>query len=62
MAWVAVRYLAWPWRRVLLGCLALALLSEGLQFLAQDRHPGLVDVGIDMAGAVFGLLVARVVK
>jgi len=57
-----VRHLAWPWSRVLLSCLALALLSEGLQFLAQDRHPGLVDVGIDMAGAVFGLLVARVVR
>ena len=62
MAWVASRYVAWPWWRVLLAALALALLSEGLQFFALDRYPGLLDVGIDLAGAVVGLLVARAVR
>ena len=61
MAWVAARQLVWPWHRVLLAALALALCSEGLQFFALDRHPGLLDVGIDMAGAALGLLLVQVV-
>ena len=32
--------------------------SEGLQFFAINRHPGLGDVAIDMAGLVTGLLLA----
>ena len=47
--------LAWPIGRVLLGALFLALLTEGLQFFAIDRHPRWVDVGIDLAGTVTGL-------
>lgn len=50
-----VKPLARPAWQVLLMALALALLSEGLQFFAVDRHPRLIDVGIDMAGAVTGL-------
>lgn len=58
MAWVASAPLAWPWPRVVLAALALALLTEGLQFLAMDRHPRLLDVGIDMTGAGLGLVMA----
>jgi VanZ family protein len=47
--------MAWPWHRVLLAALCLALGSEALQFFATDRHPRWVDVGIDMAGALTGL-------
>ena len=50
-----VRPLAWPWGRVLLLSLALALSTEGLQFLAIDRHPRWQDVGIDMCGALLGI-------
>lgn len=46
-------------RSVLLVALALALLSEGLQFLTPDRHPRWIDVGIDMSGALLGLALAR---
>lgn len=60
MAAVAcARPLAWPWHRVLLVALCLALVSEGLQFFAIDRHPRWVDVGIDMAGALTGLGLVR---
>jgi len=45
---------------LLLVALALALLTEGLQFFAIDCHPGWDDVGIDMAGAAAGLLLGRV--
>jgi VanZ family protein len=56
MAAVAyARPMAWPWHRVLLAALFLALASEALQFFATDRHPRWLDVGIDMAGAVVGL-------
>ena len=57
MAMVAYsRPLAWPWQRVLLAALGLALLTEGLQFFAIDRHPRWLDVGIDLAGALAGAL------
>ncbi|MEO5661239.1 MAG: VanZ family protein [Polaromonas sp.] len=52
---MAMRPLAWPVARVLLATLALALLTEGLQFFAIDRHPRLSDVGIDMAGTLLAL-------
>lgn len=58
MAWTASRHLAWPWSRVLLGALALVLLTEGLQFFAIDRHPRWVDVGIDMTGTLMALALA----
>ena len=48
--------MAWPVRRIVL--MALALVTEGLQFFAINRHPGLGDVLIDMAGLVTGLLLA----
>ena len=60
MAAVAsARPMGWPWYRVLLAALFLALVSEALQFFATDRHPRWLDVGIDMAGAVVGLGVVR---
>lgn len=52
---LAARPLAWPVVRIVLAALALALLSEGLQFFAIDRHPRWRDVGIDMAGALVGV-------
>ena len=59
MAALAVaRPLAWRWQWVVLAALALALLTEGLQFFANARHPRWLDVGIDMAGALLGVAVA----
>jgi len=55
MAWVASKHLAWPAPRILLVALALALMTEGLQFFAIDRHARLLDVGIDLAGAGLGI-------
>ena len=52
-----MRPLACSARRVLLLALALALLSEALQFFAADRHPRLRDVGIDMAGALLAVVI-----
>ena len=52
---LAVRPLAWPVARIVLAALGLALLTEGLQFFAIDRHPRWIDVGIDMAGALAGM-------
>ncbi len=56
------RPLAWPLVRVVLVALGLALLTEGLQFFAQDRHPRWLDVDIDMAGAAAGLLVVTLAR
>lgn len=42
-----------PWHLPVLA-LALALLTEGLQFFAVGRHPSLVDACYDMAGAFVG--------
>jgi VanZ family protein len=59
MAYLArVPPLRYSLARVLLGALALALLTEGLQFYATNRDPSWRDVGVDMAGAAVGLLVA----
>ena len=52
---VVARPLQWPVLRIAVVALALALLTEGLQFFALDRHPRLRDVGIDMAGALLGV-------
>ena len=43
---------------VALAALALALLTEGLQHFASHRDPSWFDVGVDMAGAAVGLLLA----
>lgn len=62
MAVVAfARPLVWPWPRVLLAALALALATEGLQFFALDRHPRMLDVVIDLAGALAGVALVMVV-
>jgi VanZ family protein len=52
--------LRWPLLRVVFAALALALLTEGLQRFASNRDPSWHDVGIDMAGAVTGMLVIGV--
>ena len=49
---LAMRPLALPAGRIVLLGLALALVTEGLQFFAMGRHPRWVDVGIDLAGTV----------
>lgn len=46
------------WHAPVLG-LALALLTEGLQFFAIDRHPNLAGVGQDLVGAMIGGAVGR---
>ena len=61
-ALAAARPLAWRWQWVLLAALALALLTEGLQFLAIDRHPRWLDVGIDMGGALLGVALASLLS
>ena len=56
MAAVAVAQpLTWSVLRIAMVALMLALLTEGLQFFALERHPQLRDVGIDMAGALLGV-------
>ena len=47
--------LAYTARRVMWLALALALMTEALQFFATDRHPRLRDVGIDMAGTLLAM-------
>jgi len=56
------RPLGWPWARVVAWALGLALLSEGLQFFAMNRHPRWLDVGIDMSGSLAGILLALLVS
>jgi VanZ family protein len=56
---LSIRPITWPTVRIVLMTLALALLTEGLQFFAVDRHPRLTDVGIDMTGVVLGFVGAR---
>lgn len=56
---LSMRPIAWLAARVVLLALGLALLTEGLQFFAVDRHPRLIDVGIDMTGALLGLVCGR---
>jgi VanZ family protein len=52
-ALIGLQLLPLPVARIVLA--ALALLTEGLQFFAIDRHPRWLDVGIDMAGALAGV-------
>lgn len=59
MAWLlASRPIAWPARRTGAVLLGLALLTEGLQVFAINRHPRWLDVGIDMAGFLVGTTLA----
>ncbi len=51
--------LALPAPRVLVSATSLALVTEGLQFFAVGRHPRWIDVGIDMSGALVGILLAQ---
>lgn len=46
------------WHVLLFG-LVLALLTEGLQFFAVDRHPELAGVFQDMCGALLGWALGR---
>ena len=56
MAAVAVaKPLTWSVLRIAMVALMLALLTEGFQFFALDRHPQLRDVSIDMTGALLGV-------
>lgn len=56
MAWVSHSVpMHWSLARVVLTTLALALLTEGLQFFAIDRHPRWLDVSIDMGGVLLGV-------
>ncbi len=52
--------LRWSLVRVACAALALALLTEALQHFAANRDPSWKDVGIDMAGALVGVVLARV--
>ena len=63
MAFTMTR-LPFQWRavRIVLVALVLALLSEGMQYFAIDRHPRWIDVGIDMAGALLGLGIGGMVS
>lgn len=56
---MAMRPMSWSVVRILAAALALALLTEAFQFFATERHPRLRDVGIDLAGAVAGLMLVK---
>jgi hypothetical protein len=61
MAWLLPATRWWrmaPWHTPALGLL-LALVTEGLQFLAVDRHPNLAGLVQDMAGTLIGWACAR---
>lgn len=51
--------LAQPLGRIWTTALALALLTESLQYIVANRDPSWVDVGLDMGGALFGLALVR---
>jgi VanZ family protein len=55
-----MRPLAWPARWVIVLALGLALLTEALLFFAIDRHPRLIDIGIDMAGTTLAVMIMAV--
>lgn len=48
--------------RVLWFAFGLAIVSEGLQHFAVERHPRLLDVVIDMTGGFLGVFLASAVK
>ena len=50
--------LRWSVATVFIAALALALLTEALQHFAVHREPSWLDVGIDMAGAALGVMLA----
>lgn len=52
-----VRHMSWP----LLGGMTTALMDETIQLHSANRTSSVVDVWIDMAGVVAGLLVALVI-
>ena len=51
-----VRHISWP----LLGGMTTALLDETIQRFIQNRTSQVTDVWIDMAGVVFGALIALI--
>lgn len=51
--------LAQPPGRIGAVALALALLTEGLQYMAANRDPSWRDVGFDLGGALCGVALAR---
>ena len=57
---LSAKPMGWPVLHTLVTTLALAILTEALQFFAIDRHPRLLDIGIDMAGACVGVVLVRV--
>ncbi|WP_426145268.1 VanZ family protein [Polaromonas sp. DSR2-3-2] len=57
-----MRPLACRARWVILLALTLALLTEALQFFAIDRHPRLLDIGIDMAGTSLAVVIMALRK
>ena len=59
---VAMRPMSWPVVRILAAALALALLTEAFQFFATDRHPRVLDIGIDLAGTVAGLALGKLIS
>lgn len=60
MAWLSQQPpLRWSLWRLAALVVALAVGTELLQFWARDRHPGLDDVAVDLAGAVLGAWWAR---
>jgi VanZ family protein len=58
---LSAKPMGWPLLHTLVAALALAILTEALQYLAIDRHPRLLDIGIDMAGACVGLVMFRLI-
>lgn len=59
MALVArISHLRWSAKRVILAGVVLACFTEGMQFLAVDRHPRLIDIGIDIFGLLSGVLIS----
>jgi VanZ family protein len=57
---LSAKPMRWPVLHTLVTTLALAIVTEALQFLAIDRHPRLLDIGIDMAGACVGVVLVGV--
>lgn len=51
---LAARPIAWAPRRIGACMLVLAVLTETLQIFAINRHPRLLDIGIDMVGFAAG--------
>lgn len=60
MAGVATwRPLCMPLKRVLVGVVVLAVLTELLQHWVPNRNPSVWDVGFDIGGALLGCGLAR---